>query len=94
MAKKKMRKLPPRDKRGRFRERVKRVRKVKVKKLPALTVRRGVPVRGGREFVQRYFIDKFKKGKQTEYEVWTIASKGTPPLKSKRQVLKKVESIM
>ncbi|MGD9381087.1 MAG: hypothetical protein PVI03_01445 [Candidatus Thorarchaeota archaeon] len=90
MAKKRMR-LPPRDKAGRFTKRAKKVRK---KSAPALSVKRGVPARGGREFIQRYFIDKFKKGKKTEYEVWTIASKGTPPLQSKKQVIKKVESIV
>lgn len=90
MAKKKMR-LPPRDKAGRF---MKRPKKVKRMSAPALSVKRGVPVRGGRQFVQRYFIDKFKKGNQTEYEVWTIASKGTPPLKSRNQVLEKVKAIV
>lgn len=76
-----------RDKRGRFMKRA-------VKKKPALSVNRSVRTSGGRELIQRYYIDKFRKGKKNEYEVWTIASKGTLPLSSKGEVLKKVELIV
>lgn len=82
----------PRDpKTGRF---VKRMPKKKRKSVPGLTVRRSVPAKGGREFVQRYFIDKFKRNGNTEYEVWTVSSKGTPPLQTKKQVLTRVKSIV
>lgn len=78
--------LPPRDRKGRFRKRAKR-------KPPVLTIR-SIPARGDRQFIQRYFIDKFRKGRATEWEVWTIASKKTPPLHSKSQLIRKVKDIV
>lgn len=101
---KKMRKrtmrLPPRDRLGRFMKPKPRPKRKRVsagtKSMmhPALSVHKTVHVGGGRVFVQRYFIDKFKRGNKTEYEVWTVSSKGTPPLASRKQVLDKVKSIV
>lgn len=68
-------------------------RPVKRRHAPVLTVRKGKTVRG-RVFVQRYFIDKFKRGNKTEYEVWTVVSRGTPALKSKTQVITKLRGIL
>jgi len=95
MAKKKMtvkKRLPPRDKKGRFMKRAKKVRKKPVP-TPVFSQKKTVKVAGGRELTQRYFIDKFKKNNKVEWEVWTVSTRGTKPLMSKGQLIKKVQSI-
>lgn len=50
-----------------------------------------------KRFVQRYFIDKFKRNGNIEWEIFTIEVRGTKkgkPLKSKRRMIAKVRELV
>jgi len=50
-----------------------------------------------KRFVQRYFIDKFKRNGHIEWEIFTIEVKGTrggKPLKTKKQMVAKVRELV
>jgi len=52
-----------------------------------------------KRFMHRYFIDKFRKGKKVEYQLFSIqlkgrGVKGSKPLTSKTQLLKQVGKVV
>jgi hypothetical protein len=50
-----------------------------------------------KRFVQRYFIDKFKRDGNVEWEIFTIEVRGTKggkPATTKRQMIAKVKEII
>lgn len=56
------------------------------------------PKRTGRQrmFVQRYYIDKFERNSDTEWEIFTIEVRGTKkgkPLQTKKKMIAKVKEI-
>lgn len=47
-------------------------------------------------FVQRYYIDKFERNSDTEWEIFTIEVRGTKkgkPLQTKKKMIAKVKEI-
>ncbi len=50
-----------------------------------------------KRFVQRYFIDKFKRNGNVEWEIFTIEVRGTKrgqPVVTKKQMIAKVKEIV
>jgi hypothetical protein len=49
-----------------------------------------------KRFVQRYFIDKFQRNGDTEWEIFTIEVRGSrgKPLKTKKQLIAKVRELV
>lgn len=50
-----------------------------------------------KRFVQRYFIDKFKRNGNVEWEIFTIEVRGTKrgkPVTTKKQMVAKVKEIV
>jgi len=50
-----------------------------------------------RRFEQRYFIDKFKRNGNTEWEIFTIEVRGTKkgkPMRTKKQMIAKVRELV
>lgn len=95
-----VKKRQPRDKRGRFMKPSKRrspKKKPIVKRQPPRRKLTSSRITKRQQFIQRYFIDKFKRDGQTEWEIFTIEVRGTKkgePLKTKKKMIAKVKEIV
>lgn len=81
---------------------IRRTRKPSRRKSPARKPAAISPLKGTastkqKRFVQRYFIDKFKRNGNIEWEIFTIEVRGTKkgkPVKSKKKMIAKVRELV
>lgn len=65
-------------------------------KSPKLSAIKSLTSSKPRQFVQRYYIDKFKRNGNNEWEIFTIEVRGTrgKPVSTKKQLVAKVKEIV